>query len=137
MADEGSSSPWAEFAEWFLQYVFVPLLPVAIVAFADRMLHANISDWHRCEAILVYPFVLPILYVDSARGPLTNRIYLIIFSVTAGTGLLLYAFGHLTVHHPEIDSTRIYHTALALDAVYVVSATIRELYKAINRDRAV
>jgi hypothetical protein len=114
--------------------VLVPFAPVLIIAFVDLLIGITPSDWARCEAILVYTFVLPVLYLENARGPAGTTF----FWMTSVAGVILYVVLHTMTHlAPQHDTTIIYRVALGLDIVYVGVATLYELGKTVKGDRVV
>src|SRR5882762_9244235 len=103
------------FTLWFMQSVLVPLAPLFIAAFVDVLIGVP-AHWASSETVLVYTFVLPVVYLESSRGPLGTTF----FWITSVAGVILYTVAHLMDHlAPTHNKGLIYSLAVGLDIIYI------------------
>src|SRR5271154_2360927 len=111
--------PIRSFVLWLIQNVIVPLLPLFISVTVDYFLSVPAHFWTD-ETILVYAFVLPVVYLGDSRDALSNYGFTAVIIV----GIFLYTAVHVHNHQmlPSLKTNLIYHLAIVLDLIYIVTA---------------
>lgn len=124
---------WKKFVAWFIENVFLPLLPLFISVIVDVVIHVKVHVLTD-ETILVYTIILPVIYLTDSKEPLTN----VAFYTISVVGIILYTVVHLASHLlPHLNTGLIYHLAVILDTIYIVSACIYEFPKKASNDRPI
>jgi hypothetical protein len=128
-----TTGKWGKFAIWFSQNVIVPLVPLFIAVFVDVLIGVQLH-WASSETGLVYTLVLPVLYLQSSRGAFSTTF----FWITSVAGVVLFSVSHAMIHlAPARGNGLAYSIALALDIIYILTATVYEAIRTYRGDRTV